>query len=144
MSRNKAASPLTRSQILDGAERSFAQSRCLNSMRVRMVFFYCTNLSSLTLSEGLGSIGAAAFEACYGLTTVRIPRTVAALGSSAFMSCHDLTSIRIDAVVPPEVGLYMYNDTKNGPLYVPAESVDSYKSADGWKEYASRIMPIEF
>jgi len=106
-------------------------------------FSYCTNLSSLTLSEGLESIGAAAFEACYGLTTVRIPKTVAALGSSAFLSCHDLTSVRIDAVVPPEAGRYMFDDTKNCPLYVPAESVDSYKSADGWKEYASRIKPIE-
>ena len=27
-------------------------------------------------------------------------------------------------------------------IYVPAESVDTYKTATNWKTYASRIQPI--
>ncbi len=30
----------------------------------------------------------------------------------------------------------------NYPVYVPAESVNAYKTTEGWKDIASRIYPI--
>jgi len=40
------------------------------------------------------------------------------------------------------LGASAFNDTNNCPIYVPSESVEAYKSASGWSNYASRIQPI--
>ena len=36
----------------------------------------------------------------------------------------------------------MFDDTNNAPIYVPAESVEAYKSAQYWSDYADRIYAI--
>ena len=40
------------------------------------------------------------------------------------------------------MGTYVFNYTNDCPIYVPAGSVDVYKDAEGWSEYASRIQAI--
>ena len=37
---------------------------------------------------------------------------------------------------------YTFVDTNDCPVYVPAGSVDAYREADGWSQYASRIYSI--
>ena len=48
----------------------------------------------------------------------------------------------IRATVPPTV---LGTKTISGleAIYVPAESVDLYKSAEGWSQYADLIQPIQ-
>jgi len=41
------------------------------------------------------------------------------------------------------LGRDVFYDTNNCPIYVPAASVDAYKSASGWSAYASRIQAIQ-
>ena len=36
----------------------------------------------------------------------------------------------------------MFQDTNNCPIYVPNESVEAYKAAPGWSDYADRIFGI--
>lgn len=36
------------------------------------------------------------------------------------------------------------HDVLDPKIYVPTESVDSYKTAEGWSEYADRIAGYDF
>ena len=55
-------------------------------------FRECRNLKSVTFSEGLLSIGYAAFHGT-ALTSVRIPDSVVSIGESAFSGCANLTDV---------------------------------------------------
>ena len=104
-------------------------------------FYYCTSLSSVTIGSGVTTIGNGAFNSCSGLTSVTIPDSVTNIGNSALYDCRSLSSVTINAVTPPELGSdAFYGSTC--PIYVPAASVDAYKSASGWSDYASRIQAI--
>jgi hypothetical protein len=47
------------------------------------------------------------------------------------------------AVNPPTISGYEhFYETNDCPIYVPLESVDAYKSAAGWSDYADRIQGI--
>lgn len=62
-------------------------------------FSNCYSLTSITVPDGVTSIGSSAFTYCYGLTSVTIPNKVTSIGNSAFSSCYDLTSI----IIPDDV-----------------------------------------
>lgn len=55
-------------------------------------FAYLTNLVSLTIEEGVTSIGASAFRDCSGLTgSLTIPSSVTSIGAYAFRNCSGFT-----------------------------------------------------
>ena len=58
-------------------------------------FSYCSNLTSITLPEGLTSIGDYAFYDCTGLTRITLPEGLTSIGRYAFSGCDVLTSITI-------------------------------------------------
>ena len=126
-------------------------------------FNNCTGLTSLILSEGIESIGNSAFYNCTDLTSVTIPKSVTNVGDLAFYNCTNLTSlilsegiesigyrafdmcskltsIRINSITPPEISSYAFGYNIKPIFYVPAEAVETYKSADGWSRYASSIV----
>lgn len=106
-------------------------------------FFFCTGLTSVTIPNSVTSIGGSAFIYCYGLTSVTIGNSVTSIGGSAFNSCSGLTSITIKATTPPTLANNnAFTNTNNCPIYVPAESVETYKAASGWSSLASRIQAI--
>lgn len=55
-------------------------------------FYQYSTLTSVTMSYGMTSIGAAAFEGC-GITDISIPNSVTEIGSGAFMYCENLTEV---------------------------------------------------
>ena len=103
-------------------------------------FSYCSGLTSCTIGSGVTSIGQQAFDNCRSLTSVTMPNSVTSIGYSAFFNCYNLTSVIVLAETPPTLGNYVFSS--DYPIYVPAASVDAYKTADGWSSYASRIQPI--
>ena len=58
-------------------------------------FSLVRGLRAVSLPDGLTRIGASAFEGCSALTAVYLPDTVAEIGSSAFESCVSLRQINI-------------------------------------------------
>lgn len=50
---------------------------------------------TVTISEGVTSIGSNAFSGCNGLTSITIPNTVTSIGDDAFYNCSGLSSITI-------------------------------------------------
>lgn len=56
-------------------------------------FYYCENLSGITMHEGLLEIGDYAFHYCESLSTITIPSTVTSIGEYCFRGCTNLTAI---------------------------------------------------
>ena len=59
------------------------------------VFSSCERLTSITIPDGVTSIGTHAFSSCSALTYITIPDSVTSIGNYAFDSCSALTSITI-------------------------------------------------
>ena len=102
----------------------------------------CTSLTSITIPEGVTSIGNYAFWGCTSLPSITIPESVTIIGNGAFSSCYGLTSITIKPVVPPTGRSSMFDLYSDCPIYVPAVSVEAYKNAQYWSDYADRIQSI--
>ena len=58
-------------------------------------FYYCSGLTSVTIGNGVTSIGEWAFRGCSGLTSVTIGNSVTSVGNSAFSYCFRVTSVTI-------------------------------------------------
>ena len=102
----------------------------------------CSGLTSVTIGNGVTNIGTSAFQDCTSLASVTIPDNVTSISQSAFSGCSGLTSITVESTTPPTLGTNAFYDTDNCPIYVPAESVETYNAASGWSSLASRIQAI--
>lgn len=114
--------------------------------------FTRNELTSLVIPNGVVSIGEMAF-ALNQLISIKIGSGVIKIDGSAFSYHldHQLSSVVIEAVNPPQLTtpylFYIqfgstYNPNPNLKIYVPAGSVNAYKNAEGWKEYADKIYPM--
>ena len=62
--------------------------------------FYSNNkITSITIPEGVTSIGEFAFQYCFWLADINIPNSVTSIGDRAFENCASLSSITIPASV---------------------------------------------
>ena len=82
-----------------------------------------------------------AFEYCGRLQRVYLPK-VTEIGSFAFDECTALQSVTLGATPPTLGGNAFYYCYQLTAIYVPAESVEAYKSATNWSAYADIIQPI--
>lgn len=108
---------------------------------VNDAFYNCYGLTNLHLPESVESIGEWAFGNCLHLPNVIIPQGVKSIGGSAFSGCYNLKSITALPPIPPSGGIDMFWSTVC-PIYVPIGSMDAYKSAEYWCDYADRIEAI--
>jgi hypothetical protein len=104
-------------------------------------FWGCYALNNVTIPNSVTSIGDYAFSDCDALNNVMIPNSVTSVGDSAFWGCNALKTITIEAETPP-IGTCIFAYTPIETIYVPAASVEKYKAAEGWSEYADKIKAI--
>jgi hypothetical protein len=58
-------------------------------------FYGCSGLTTVTLPEGLTTIGDSAFRGCSGLATIALPGSVTTIGEFSFDGCSSLTCITL-------------------------------------------------
>lgn len=105
-------------------------------------FQFAYGMDELILNEGLLEIERWAFYDCAALTSITIPSSVKSIRTSAFERCQSLTKATINIQTP--FAIYgAFDNTNNCPIYVPNESLEAYKTTDGWSTYADRLFGIE-
>lgn len=106
-------------------------------------FMNCNNLTSVDLGS-IQKLGERAFYACTSLKKITLPSTITNLGWECFAGATIVTSM---ATVPPVIDK-SEDENSSIPMgefvlvNVPEASLDSYKSANYWKDMAKRIFPI--
>ena len=58
-------------------------------------FKNCSHIKTITIPESVTNIGSSAFSGCSSLSSITIPENVTSIGSSAFEKCNSLTTIAI-------------------------------------------------
>ena len=107
-------------------------------------FYKCRKLNRLEVSEGTTSIQPNQW--IWESTNLRLlflPSTISDLRMDA-LATHgsvNTTTVICKAVTPPTKSTTSYY-TNVAAVYVPDESVDAYKEATGWSQWASKIRPI--
>lgn len=97
------------------------------------------SVTALTYESWM-TTGYGIFNNCSALTSVTIGTGLSTLPGYTFDNCTSLTNITMNRTTPPTVGEYCFrNCTSLQHIYVPASSVNEYKTATGWSNYASII-----
>ncbi|MBO5884299.1 MAG: leucine-rich repeat domain-containing protein, partial [Clostridia bacterium] len=96
----------------------------------------------IDLPEGIEEIQYRAFSQNLALTNIKIPSTITIIAEEAFIGTKNLVSVTIESSVPPTVGANVFNGNGTVVIYVPSGSVQAYKTASGWSEYADRIFAM--
>lgn len=109
-------------------------------------------ITSLTISEGIKSVGASAFWGQTSIVSLKLPSTLTKIGGYAFENCIGLTSIHSDATAPT-LGEKVFSANeekdrkwdyivKNCALYVPVGSTSDYKKqGSGWASFWYVLEP---
>ena len=112
----------------------------------RAAFRNC-EIREVTLSASVEIIETESFSSSSKLTKITLPASLSAIGYRAFDSCRNITDIICNNPVPPSAGSSDYYSafpsiSSSVNLYVPAESVSTYKQALIWKNF--NVQPILF
>ena len=105
----------------------------------------CDSLSKVVLPESVTTIEASAFYDCGKLTEVTLGNNIKVIKANAFDNCPSLAKIYVKRVTPAVADYTMFLQNASGrKIYVPAESLLDYRTAEGWKYYASDIVGYDF
>ena len=124
----------------------------------------CFYLSNTNIPNGVTEIQVDAYYSCLSLLDITIPASGTSIGDDAFRSLYygsdepEMRAMMLNmnanrrvtvlATTPPTLGTGVFSiitgepDIASYPIYVPAESLEAYKTATNWSVYANRIYPI--
>lgn len=92
-------------------------------------------MTTITIPDGVTTIGQYAFQSCDAVTTVTIGSRVSTIGSGAFYNCYEITEVICKPTVAPALADKWVFNGVNATFIVPAAYIDAYKTADVWKDF---------
>lgn len=106
----------------------------------------CISLKNVTLHHNILVISQQAFDGCTALENITLPAHVDTIWTHTFDGCTSLKNITILADTPPKVQPIQTHDITLPEtlqnIFVPSYSVNSYKIANAWSNYANIISAI--
>ena len=101
------------------------------------------HLVSVELPDTLKRIGAGAFSDVSEISKIIVPETIESIGIVAFRRCSRLTEFRSLSTTPFILdSVTVFQNSQDVDIFVPDESVNSYKTATNWSVMESRIFPM--
>ncbi len=138
-------------QVFQNCKNLRSVTGCRNVTEVGYeAFAKCEKLAHFMLPATLTTIDSRAFIECAGLTTLIIPESVTSIKSNAFVDCTAMTTIFCRATMPPKMGANVFYHSKSSSrpldvaIYVPTASLQQYKEATNWDDYAEVIYAYDF
>ena len=105
-------------------------------------------ITKYSVAEGVVKIAEYAFDTIKYLKEITLPSTLVEIETRSLkVGNNDIYTLYCKAVVPPVLGVDVFNGLeydKIPTIYVPTASVNAYKTADGWKDYADYIVGYDF
>lgn len=109
-------------------------------------FKNCISLTAYEIPQGVATVGAVAFDGCSNLESITIPNSIINFGNvvyynvtyyQVFRGCSALDAITINATAPfvLEESNFDAQTYINAVLHVPSSSLETYKSADVWRNF---------
>ena len=124
----KFASADSRCLVIDGALKAFAPA----------------GLTEYSIPDDVVTINASVFAGYSNLQSVTIGRNVTSIGDDAFDGCSGLRTLYCKPTTPPaNADGALYGATQLTTIYVPTSCLNTYKTADGWKEFADKIVSYD-
>ena len=104
-------------------------------------FCGCQQLTSITIGSSVQNIGYASINHCDGLTTVDLPASVNSIEYAAFENCANLARVNIGKSDGVITAANAFNGCHaNLIIAVPTPALTlQYKTATNWSNYASRL-----
>ena len=104
-------------------------------------FAQCYSLKSIVLPNSVTSVGQFAFQSCDAVTSVTLGSGVATIGSCAFYNCYEIKEIVCKSTEAPALAdKWVFNGVdKSAKVVVPAASVDTYKNAQFWSAFTNIV-----
>ena len=125
--------------IIDNTATDFIVPEGVTSIRVRLSSN--SNIERVSFPSTLTFISNYVFIGLTKITNVTIPSSVTFIGQQTFQGCTNMQYMILEGTTPPTI--YANTFTNNNCLfYVPDSAVNTYKAANVWSNYASRIFPI--
>lgn len=131
--------------------KAFSGNPWQNGMNVyykdNICFGYNANntSTSYTITSGTRLIASKAFENNTRITTVNLPASITSINSYAFDGCNKVSTFKCLATTPPTLGINALGTIGSSTtlsIKVPSASVNTYKSASGWRSYSDYIKGI--
>lgn len=108
------------------------------------IFQGCTALKYLTVPNSVTQLANFAFRAMGSTVRIDLPNTISYMEYRYTWDIKNTTILICRAVTPPRFSSTSSNAylARWNPIYVPDDSVATYKAASVWSNYASKIKAL--